>query len=627
MMDHMRRMATGFVAKILIGLLAMSFAVWGIHDIFRGWSGTTLLTVGDEKVEVATFQNTLNQQLRQLSRQTGQAITPEMARQFGLDRQILGQLARDATLTAEAKALDLAIPEDLIVQDVANNPSFRGANGKFDPNLFRRLLSENGFSEQMFMAAESANRQRQLLAMAVSGNFTAPRSLIEAAFHQINDKRDVRYFVVKGDESKIALPDDATLQKFHDDNQALFTAPDYRSVAMILVEPENLAPAISLTDAEVADAYDRRKDEYGTPETRDVLQMILPNEEEAQKIVDALNSGKDFMALASERGLKDADVKLGNISKGQIADPAIAEAVFKTPANNNTGIIKTRLAYAVLHVSAITPGNLKPLEEVRADVEAKLRLDKAKDEVLVIHDKIEDARAGGATFEEIAKDMNLTFSLVAAVDANGRDRVGNQVAGMTAPVVKAAFETDIGVENDPVPTPTDGFAWIEVREIIPSALLELSQVREKALDAWKQSELAKLAATQAKQLQDRAEKGESFDALAQAQSASIETISDVSRTTQNANLSPAALAAIFRTPDNGVGAARMADGVDMMIFATGPITSTVFDPETDAAKNLSREISRSAAGDLFGLYIGALQKRLGVDVNPELWNQVSGASN
>ena len=119
MLDAMRSRAGGWVAKIFIVLLAASFAVWGVADVFTSRQGDVLVTVGEVEITAEEYRTVFNRQLRQMSRQIGRSITPEMARDMGLDRQILNQLIRDAAFTAQARNLDLAVPNRAIVSRIA----------------------------------------------------------------------------------------------------------------------------------------------------------------------------------------------------------------------------------------------------------------------------------------------------------------------------------------------------------------------------------------------------------------------------------------------------------------------------------------------------------------------------
>ena len=135
MMESMRNAAKGWVAKILIGLLAVSFGVWGIADVFRGPGTGALATVGEQEVTPEQFNNAFQNYLQTYARQTGRGITPEEARTLGMDKAILDTLLRGAALDHEASKLNLGVSSTFLAHEVMLNPAFQDAAGKFDAGL------------------------------------------------------------------------------------------------------------------------------------------------------------------------------------------------------------------------------------------------------------------------------------------------------------------------------------------------------------------------------------------------------------------------------------------------------------------------------------------------------------
>ena len=382
MMQVFRRAAAGWTAKVLIGLLALSFAVWGINDVFRGYQSEALASVGDYEVSAESFRQSFQQRLRTISRQSGQSITAERARELGLDRQYLGELLRNGTLQEQARHLKLRIPDTVVAQSIADEPAFHNSQGQFDAERFRRILMENGLSEQMFLAEEKSGRLREALVRAISGDIVVPNTLVEAVVQQANEQRDAKYFVVAGVEADVPAPGDAELKEFHEKNSRLFTAPAYRSLAILKVEPKDFTDNMTVTEDDIASAYEVRKDEYRTPERRTIDQIPFPSAADANAAKQRIAQGADFLAVARERGFQDKDVELGNLAKTEILDKAIADAAFSLPAGAVSDPIQGKLSIVLLRVRTVTPETSKSLAEVRDDIVNKVKLDRARDEVL-----------------------------------------------------------------------------------------------------------------------------------------------------------------------------------------------------------------------------------------------------
>src|SRR4051812_6436318 len=178
MLDSLRGAAKSWVAKILIGILAVSFGgFWGIQDVFRGYHRTTLASVGDIDISVPEFTRQFEQAVQNYSRQTGQSISHELARQMGLDRQVLNDLMRGAALDAESRRMKLAVSNQQLAAEIAKNPAFKGTDGKFDKASFADILRRNGMTEDMFLASERQRFLRSAVSAPAGEDFVVPIAL------------------------------------------------------------------------------------------------------------------------------------------------------------------------------------------------------------------------------------------------------------------------------------------------------------------------------------------------------------------------------------------------------------------------------------------------------------------
>src|ERR1044072_7942395 len=99
------------VMGVVMGLLIVSFAVWGIGDIFRGFGRSTLAKIGSTEIGIEQFRQTYNERLQQLSRRLGRPIRPDQARALGLDRQLLAQLLAETALDENARDMGLNLSD------------------------------------------------------------------------------------------------------------------------------------------------------------------------------------------------------------------------------------------------------------------------------------------------------------------------------------------------------------------------------------------------------------------------------------------------------------------------------------------------------------------------------------
>ena len=156
------------VMGVVLGLIAISFGIWGIGDIFKGFGRSTVAKIGSTEISSEQFRQLYTDRLQQISRQFGRPLTPDQARAFGLDRQVLQQVVAETTLDEAAHGLGLQQSNDEIMKSITSDPNFKGANGAFDPARFAQVIRNFGFSEQRYIAEQRKVALRRQIAGTVS---------------------------------------------------------------------------------------------------------------------------------------------------------------------------------------------------------------------------------------------------------------------------------------------------------------------------------------------------------------------------------------------------------------------------------------------------------------------------
>src|SRR6187402_3969965 len=155
MLRGMRKASSNWLGKtimaVVMGVLIISFGVWGIADIFKGFGQSTVAKVGGTEISLNEFRQTYTDRLQQISRQVGRPLTPDQARAFGLDRQVLQQTIAEAALDEEARRMGLAQSDAETMRMIYNDPNFKGVSGACDPNRFQATIRQFGFTEQRYV--------------------------------------------------------------------------------------------------------------------------------------------------------------------------------------------------------------------------------------------------------------------------------------------------------------------------------------------------------------------------------------------------------------------------------------------------------------------------------------------
>ena len=237
---------------------------------------------------------------------------------------------------------------------------------------------------------------------------------------------------------------------------------------------------------------------------------------------------------------------------------------------------------------------------------------------------MEDARAAQTSFEDIAAKAGIPFALVPGTDAQGKAKDGSALSVPHATeLVQAAFQSDVGVENDAISL-DNGYVWYEVREVIPSALRPFEEVKDKARAAVVAAKVRSLAEEKAKALAERARSGAKFEDLAAEAGATVQTAQGMRRTENDATFGPAAVAALFAVPDNGFAYAVDPDGRSAKVMQSQPVMMPAFDATSAEAKGLSERLNAQVSDTMLTAYLAALENEAGVKLNETLWRNISG---
>src|SRR6478752_6944791 len=245
MLRGIRTASSGVVGKtvltIMMSVLVLSFALWGIADIFRGFGQSTLAKVGRTEISTEQFRQIYNERLQQIGRQFGRPLTMDQARALGFDRQVLQQTLAEAALDEETRRLGLAQSPEETMRLIFSDPNFKGVNGAFDPQRFQGVIRQLGFSEQRFIAEQRRVSLRRQIAGTVAAGLETPKVLLDALARYQSEQRTIEY--VKLDAAQavtIDPPSPETLAAYFDEHKALFRAPEYRKISFVVITPEEI---------------------------------------------------------------------------------------------------------------------------------------------------------------------------------------------------------------------------------------------------------------------------------------------------------------------------------------------------------------------------------------------------
>src|SRR3954451_23114257 len=273
MLRGMRKASSNWLGKTIMaavmGVLIISFGIWGIADIFKGFGQSTLARIGHVEISTEQFRQIYTERLQQIGRQFGRPMTMDQARAFGLDRQVLQQIVAEAALDEKARQLGLGQSDAQTMRMITSDPNFKGVSGAFDPARFQASIRQVGYTEQRYVAEQRRVSLRRQIANTITAGVEPPKSLMEALVRFQNEQRSIEYVNLGAAQAgSIDAPSPEALAGYFEDHKAQFRAPEYRKLSFVVITPEEIGKWTTVSDEDARKAFEERKDRLSTPERR-----------------------------------------------------------------------------------------------------------------------------------------------------------------------------------------------------------------------------------------------------------------------------------------------------------------------------------------------------------------------
>jgi peptidyl-prolyl cis-trans isomerase D len=623
MLQQMRKVAKSRISGVFLGLLALSFGVWGIADIFRGNTDTSIASIGGEKIDSEIFQRDYKNFLRNAGAQLGHDVTAEEAHAKGLDRQALESTLSREAIDQVVAHYGLNATDAQIASAIRAVPAFRGPLGGFDHQTFLQRLQAAGYTEDSFVDVERHEIARNQLLIAVHDGFGLPPGYTSLLFDYVEQQRAADYVIVpKQAAGTPPAPSDAELDAFVHAHPAEFSTPEYRDVTYAVASPQDVMNQVHVTDQELQQQYELRKDQYQVPEKRDVEQMVFPDEASAKAARVKLDAGSTFDQLSFQRGLKPSDTSLGSVVEADLGKDR-GPPVFALQVNGITQPVKSTFGWVILHVTKITPGINKSYASVkdalRKDVMTQLATAKLTD----VTNAFDDASAGGAALPDAAHRAGMRVIHIAAVDKNGLTPDGTKADLPTTADFQAQLQkSEIGEEGDPFPSTDNSVYVIKVNGVAPPKLRPLAAVRQQAVAAWTADWESRQLATMAKGMIEEAATAKSLTGIAVKVHSAVQHTGAVTRSVKIPGWPAKLVQDLFNSTPGKVVSAQTPNGL-VIAQATGvvqppnPVQAPMF-------MQFANSLSNEAAEDIDTTLAMSARARLGVTINQPQVDRVTG---
>jgi peptidyl-prolyl cis-trans isomerase D len=530
MMAFFRALVKSWVARVLLGLLIVSFAVWGVQDAFHGRISDSVVTAGKRAISSAEFKRIFDAQVRNAQQQSGQALTAQDAVNAGLDRRLLADLADSEAVAEVIRRSGVGPSNALLVAELRKIPAFfNQLSGAFDQQAYQAVLAENQLTPSDFEKGLRDQLAEDHFSSGMVAGFRTPRTYAALLASVDQEQRVLSYFVLDARKAPTpAKPTDAELTKFMKENDSRLRRPEFRAISLVRFSADALAQTMTADPAEVKKRFDYAKDKLSTPEKRAFVQIPVKGQAQAQAVAARLGKGEDPAAVAQSIGVKP--ITYADTAKGGVADAKVADAAFALKVGEASGPVQGEFGLAVVKVSRITPPHQATLEEVRSQIEPDVKLEAAQEKVYDQVQKYDDAHAAGAPLVQAAKTAGVQIYPLGPMTSEGRLMAdGQPVTGLNKQMLDKVFAMTEGEETDVIDLGKGEYYAMRLDKVTPSALPSLDEVRGPLTQAYMTQALVTALQKSAEDLAARVKKGESLDKVAASAGGKVERLADLSR--------------------------------------------------------------------------------------------------
>ncbi|MEM6944267.1 MAG: SurA N-terminal domain-containing protein [Pseudomonadota bacterium] len=627
MLEFIRRGVKSIFAKILLGVLVLSFAVWGIGDIFSFSGNTSVATVGEQEVTAEQFADAISRNQAQVSQQAGRLVTLAEMRDQGFGFRILGRLMRDAALAAEAEMLGIRAPDRAVADAILDMEAFQGPNGEFSTLAYRQFLGQQNFTVPEFEALRRHLMESQLILGTVAGSALPPPGVAPRIAAHDGEQRTVSTLTLTYDMAAApGVPTNEQLSEFLAENEARFREPERKFGQYLAIDINALTEASQPEEAAIREAYDANADAFISPAEATVEQINFASLEEAETAAASAGDAAGFAALAVERGLAQPDIALGTVAPDDLP-PAASEAVFALDGPAVVGPIETPLGAALLNVLDVAPERQTPFEDVRDDIAEQLALETAFATAPELAGQVDEFRAEGRPFDEIAEAIDG----VEAGPIDGWAANGSVADGSAAPAILAAqpVRTELLTaldleERDLVELDDGSYVLIQIERIEPSFLPELDDIRGRVGEAWiTERRLADLEA-QGERIVTALSRGTgaTLGSMAAGMGRAVTELGPFLRSGQIDGIAPADISRIFALDEGGAFVTRALGEDSIVVVALDAVTTPDAERLASATEELEGAFRTSLGRDIAEYFSRAAETSHGVSVDDTAVSEV-----
>ena len=554
MLQNIRDNSQGLVAKFIIGLIIIPFALFGIDSLVGGGGPAAVATVNGEDITLIELDQVLNLERRRLLNRMGENADPSMLTDELLRGPVLDNLIQQKLLIQAATDESVVVSPVAIDQAIVSMSEFQ-ESGQFSPQLYQNILRSNGYTPAYFKQLMSNNMATNQLNAGIAGSAFVTEAELGLVASIVGQQRSFRYFILPRDKvaSQISI-DDQQVQSYYEANIESFQSEDQVKLEYIELKQQDFFKPVS--EDILQQAYEEDMESFVTQEERRVSHILIEISDEAaakvrvESLVAKLNNGESFEALATEfsddRGSARNGGDLG-YTQGDTFPAEFEAALAKLAVEQVSAPVLTDAGFHLIKVTEIKRGDKPSFDDRKPVLTQRIQLAAAEAEFIKTVENLRDLVFNSEGLSVPAQELSLELSQSGLI---GHSTASGSLANTQ--VLAAAYSADVledGNNSEVLELASDHFMVINVIEHQPPAAKPLTKVKAGIIARLSAEQSTELALKLSEDFIAALSSGTSLEEVAKAEGYEWQVQQNVTRNT--GSVESGLLTAIFAIPSSG----------------------------------------------------------------------------
>lgn len=628
MLTTLRNSSKNSILKIIFGtlltVLIISFGMWGTEDLVGvSQKQSTVASVGKIDISSREFYSLYSRQTEEIRKLLGSSLDIKKSREFGYVDRALSSLINRALFNNEASELGLSVSDINVRDKILKDDAFKDDLGQFSELVFRRLISESGYTEDSYIEGTRQDLAREQMVDTISSSLSIPK-IMKQNLSQFNlEERSVDFISIKISDESYKTPDVNTIEGYYNKNKEKFMSNEFRSAETLLLDANEYAKKLTVTEDEIKLLYEERRELLIQPAERYLNQIIVDSKSKADAISKKVNFNNFTFTAKNEASLSEEDIDLGWNTKNELPDEII-DIVFKLKKGGISKPLESSFGWHIIKVIDSRDRKETSYQDVKSQFKKEILLEKGKEAVFDLQDELEDLLASGSTFEEISEILDV--KMIKAEKINREGKILNKEKNtefQDERILRTIFNQKLNEEGNIIDIDKDeGLAISIVTEILEPRQLSLKESKSKVIDALAFDLKLKNSQEKARKIKVDVESGKKFNQVAKSLGLEVIGVKPFTRVLPDSSELPIPLISkIFDSKVNDINIERRGTN-EIIVAQTAEILNTL-SKDANEVKEFTNKVKDDLTIDLLAQFSEALRKKYKITINDDVIDQLN----